>query len=154
MPLTPRLRAALAELKASPTGRMTGRGSNRKGCPADPVWVLGDGMGKHPSTRGLQGRAFRLQRKAGLTAHGPHRNRHSRLTHLAERGTKPYALQALARHASLKTTMAYYIHTDKLKLAREAVAEIDAMTTPPLRPLGNGVETNRKRPQLRVVAAP
>lgn len=63
-----------------------------------------------------------LQSRAGLPVHGPHRNRHSVLTHLAERGESPYVLQALARHSDIETTMRFYVHVNKLALAKQAAA--------------------------------
>ncbi|MDC0668432.1 tyrosine-type recombinase/integrase [Nannocystis radixulma] len=74
---------------------------------------------------------------------GPHRVRHSVLTFLAERGVKPYALQAFARHEDLKTTNRYYVHVNKRALAREAV---DALAMS----LGNGVATLDNGPQFPV----
>nr|WP_263430235.1 tyrosine-type recombinase/integrase [Nannocystis pusilla] len=141
IPLTPRLAAALKKLWEQ----------------SDHAFVLGRGAVEYPSDRALGKRVLRMQRDADLRQHGPHRCRHSRLTHLAERGIKPYALQALARHASLKTTMSYYIHTDKRKLAREAVAEIAAMTGPPVPPapsarFGNAAEAKRKKLRIALAA--
>lgn len=64
-------------------------------------------------------------KRARLRIEGPHMIRHSVLTHLAERGVSPYALQALARHANMSTTMRYYVHLEQAKLARQATAMIE-----------------------------
>ena len=40
---------------------------------------------------------------------------------LARMGVSPYALQALARHARVATTMKYYIHLNQRELAAQAV---------------------------------
>jgi integrase len=62
-----------------------------------------------------------------LPVHGPHRIRHSVLTLLAHKGVSPYALQALARHAQLSTTMKYYyVHLKQSALAAQAVAALIA----------------------------
>lgn len=68
-----------------------------------------------------------ILKRAKLRAEGPHMIRHSVLTHLAEAGVSPYALQALARHSHLSTTMRYYIHLEQAKLAGQAVSIIDKM---------------------------
>ena len=70
-----------------------------------------------------------LQREAGLPVLGPHRIRHSFLTHLANKGVSPYALQAFARHANMRTTLKYYVHLDKAALAAVAVAALNAAPT-------------------------
>lgn len=67
-----------------------------------------------------------LQREAGLPVLGPHRIRHSVLTHLANKGVSPFALQAFARHAQMRTTLKYYVHVDKAALAAVAVDAINA----------------------------
>jgi len=66
-----------------------------------------------------------LQEKAGLPAYGAHRIRHSVLSILARAGVTPYALQALARHAHLSTTMEFYIHLNKAELAAQAIEALD-----------------------------
>ncbi len=74
-------------------------------------------------------RVRRAQEDMGLPVFGPHRIRHSVLTLLARKGVSPYALQALARHARMATTMKYYIHLNRGELAAQAVmamAEPDA----------------------------
>lgn len=70
-----------------------------------------------------------LQREAGLPVLGPHRIRHSVLTHLANKGVSPYALQAFARHANMRTTLKYYVHLDRAALAAVAVAALNAAPT-------------------------
>jgi len=96
LPLTPRLRQGLAELRAQGTGSIF-------------LFIrLLRGSLTHKTDKCLQRVVYRLQRKAGLAPRGPHRIRHSVLTHLAEGGgVDPYALQALARHSELQTTMKY-----------------------------------------------
>jgi integrase len=71
-------------------------------------------------------RVRQAQKRAGLPVHGPHRIRHSVLTLLAHKGVSPYALQALARHAQLSTTMKYYVHLKQSALAAQAVAALIA----------------------------
>lgn len=66
-------------------------------------------------------RVRRAQEGADLSIYGPHRIRHSVLTLLARMGVSPYALQALARHARVATTMKYYIHLNQRELAAQAV---------------------------------
>lgn len=135
VPLTPRLAAALADLRA--TGECD-------------TWVLprrSKGRRRlrsydHSHEGTLATWVSELQAAAGLPAHGAHRVRHSRLTHLAERGVALRSLQHLARHASEKTTERYYLHVRKRQLAAVAVAEIAAMTeTPAPAPVGNAGET-------------
>ncbi|MBK8261679.1 MAG: tyrosine-type recombinase/integrase [Nannocystis sp.] len=69
-------------------------------------------------------RVRRAEARAGLTVYGPHRIRHSVLTLLAHKGVSPYALQALARHAQLSTTMKYYVHLQQGQLAAQAVTAL------------------------------
>ena len=66
-----------------------------------------------------------ILRRARLRIEGPHMLRHSVLTHLAESGVSPYALQALARHSHLSTTMRYYVHLEQAKMASQAVSMLD-----------------------------
>jgi integrase len=66
-----------------------------------------------------------LQLAAGLPVLGPHRVRHSVLTHLANRNVSPYSLQAFARHANMRTTLDYYVHLQKAELAAAAVDVLD-----------------------------
>lgn len=118
VPLTPRLAAALGEHR---TVQNTG------------PWVLGrivHGKPTFSSDALLKQRVTRLQELAGIPVWGPHRVRHSVLTFLAENGATPYALQALARHADMATTMRYYIHLDRLRLAREAISMLAERATP------------------------
>jgi integrase len=74
-------------------------------------------------------RVRQAQKRAGLPVYGPHRIRHSVLTLLAHKGVSPYALQALARHAHLSTTMRYYVHLKQGALAAQAVAALTAPDT-------------------------
>ncbi len=66
-----------------------------------------------------------LQQEAGLPVLGPHRVRHSVLTHLANKNVSPYSLQAFARHANMRTTLDYYVHLQKAELAAVAVDVLD-----------------------------
>ena len=87
-------------------------------------------------------RVRRAQEDANLPVFGPHRIRHSVLTLLARMGVSPYALQALARHARMATTMKYYIHLNQAELASQAVrmlADPDAFGNPKATP-GNNPE--------------
>ena len=67
----------------------------------------------------------RWQSWAGLPAHGPHRIRHSVLTHMVERGLDVHALKNFARHSKIQTTMRYYAHADKVRATARAVATMD-----------------------------
>jgi integrase len=89
---------------------------------------------------------------AGMRPYGPHRVRHSRLTHLAERGLPLRALQHLARHARERTTETYYLHVNKLKMAELAVEELASMTPPLPPPPGNGEDTAGKALPIALVA--
>ncbi|MBK8262861.1 MAG: site-specific integrase [Nannocystis sp.] len=86
-------------------------------------------------------RVRNAQKRAGLPVYGPHRIRHSVLTLLAQKGVSPYALQALARHAQLSTTMRYYVHLKQSALAAQAVA---ALTAPDAE--GNGAAREERSP--------
>lgn len=90
--------------------------------------------------------------RARMRVEGPHMIRHSVLTHLAEDGASPYALQALARHAHMSTTMKYYIHLEQAKMAGQAVALLDRPTHPsdPVTPVASPVTRATK---LRIVKA-
>lgn len=61
----------------------------------------------------------------GAAVYGPHRIRHSVLTHMAMSGVDPYKLQAFARHSDLETTLRYYVHLNKAALTASAVAALD-----------------------------
>ncbi|WP_394764839.1 site-specific integrase, partial [Stenotrophomonas sp.] len=71
-----------------------------------------------------------IQRAAGIRGSGPHLIRHSALTLAASRGASPYALQALARHSNMSTTMRYYIHLQQVKVAQEAVSLLEGTAAP------------------------
>ncbi|PCC69512.1 Phage integrase family protein [Nannocystis exedens] len=95
VPLTPRLVQALQALKME---------------DLDRTWVLPrrtkrepEPGGTHSDDRYLPRIVTTLEADAGLPAHGPPRIRHSRLTHLAEKGLPLRALQHLARHANEET---------------------------------------------------
>lgn len=95
-----------------------------------------------PSARG---RMQALQLQAGLPVLGPHRVRHSVLTHLANKNVSPYSLQAFARHANMRTTLDYYVHLKKAELAAVAVDVLDEEDA-----LDNGAppkRDNAKRPR-------
>ncbi|MBZ5708812.1 tyrosine-type recombinase/integrase [Nannocystis pusilla] len=108
-----------------------------------------------PSAHRAQSRAWRHPQRRALPRAPRHRPpwiRHSRLTHLAEKGLPLRALQHLARHQDEATTARYYIHLDKMKLAAMAVDASAAMTEPPPPPSGSGLETKRKKPRIALVA--
>ena len=88
-------------------------------------------------------RVRRAQERTKLPVFGPHRIRHSVLTLLAHKGVSPYALQALARHARMATTMKYYVHLNQGELAAQAVA---ALTDPDA--FGNPRATRGNGPDL------
>lgn len=92
-------------------------------------------------------RVRRAQGTANLPVYGPHRIRHSVLTLLARMGVSPYALQALARHARMATTMKYYIHLNQGELAAQAVT---ALTDPDA--FGNAKATRGNDPELPPLA--
>lgn len=142
VPLTPRLESALRQFQAAgdPNPFVLGRVEKGK------LIHGSDGTGRFLINN--------LQTAAELTAFGPHRIRHSVLTYLAESGVEPYALQSFARHADMTTTNRYYVHINRLKLARKAVdvlANNPPPTPAPLVVLGNGEATNGNGPRLRVV---
>lgn len=149
VPLTPRLAEALRELRGEElhlTWVLPRRTKRRKPRSQNPRPVAGFSIETH-----LARTVTRLEVDAGLASHGPHRIRHSRLTHLAERGLSLRALQHLARHASEKTTEKYYLHVDKRRMAAMAIDEIARMTPPPPSG-GNGGETIGNRPLITLVA--
>ncbi|WP_245913975.1 site-specific integrase [Nannocystis exedens] len=127
--LTPRLAAALQRI------RRTG------------PFVLGDGDDFLTDSTAKH-RARDMQRRAGLPVYGPHRIRHSVLTLLAEAGEDPYVLQAFARHADLATTLRYYVHTNKRKLAGRAATAVTRVlgtehATPPTPRVPGNVQAAR-----------
>ena len=75
-----------------------------------------------------------LQERADLPVYGPHRMRHSVLTHLANKGVSPYALQAFARHANMRTTMKYYVHLDRAIQSGIAVDALEALEIDDVKP--------------------
>ncbi|MFY0538956.1 tyrosine-type recombinase/integrase [Nannocystis pusilla] len=91
-------------------------------------------------------RVRRAQGLARLAVYGPHRIRHSVLTLLARMGVSPYALQALARHARMATTMKYYIHLNQGELAAQAVA---ALADPDA--FGNAKATRGNTPEFTLL---
>ncbi len=114
VPLSPRLVAALrayrprGEFVFVPDGEFSPHSIPKK----QTGYVLEGTLGM---------RVRRAQEVAKLRVFGPHRIRHSVLTLLARMGVSPYALQALARHARMATTMKYYIHLNQAELAAQAV---------------------------------
>lgn len=136
IPLSPDLFDALARLKQRKTSTFILPRKFKRGGKVIP----------HGSEKGLARMVTALQIKAGLEPHGPHMHRHTTLTHAAERRASPHALQALARHGDVGTTMRYYIHAEKLELARDALSALlgpDATRQNPGK--------TRQRPPLRVV---
>ncbi|HEY0133383.1 MAG TPA: site-specific integrase [Nannocystis sp.] len=86
-----------------------------------------------------------IQRLAAIRGSGPHLIRHSALTLAASRGASPYALQALARHSNMSTTMRYYVHLQQVKVAQEAVSLLEGTPAP---------STDGQLPANEVTAAP
>lgn len=117
VPLSAALAAALRQLHALQGG-------------ASP-FVLQRPGGLHTNDGANAKRVALLQRIAGVPVFGPHRLRHSALTHGANNGASPYALQALARHADLATTNEYYVHLNSANVARQAVALFDPAPSAP-----------------------
>lgn len=64
--------------------------------------------------------------------------RHTALTLAAQAGVPPLALQKLARHSTLETTMRYYVHIHDMEMAALAVAALDPT---PAGPFGDGLAT-------------
>jgi hypothetical protein len=50
---------------------------------------------------------------------------------MAHKGATPYQLQAFARHASMRTTMLYYVHLENASLTEGAAAFLDDETDEP-----------------------
>ena len=94
-------------------------------------FVLQRPGGSHTNDGANAKRVTLLQQIAGVPVLGAHRLRHSALTHGANNGVSPYALQALARHADLSTTNRYYVHLNSANVARQAVALFDSAPTAP-----------------------
>jgi excisionase family DNA binding protein len=139
VPLTPRLAAALKVLQAEQehsTWVLPRRSKTR----ARKTLEGSRGRGEHSDEGHLGTHVTRLQEAAGLPGYGPHRVRHSRLTHLAERMIPLRALQHLARHAKESTTEKYYLHVNRLAAAEVAIDELVSMTTSP-EPPGNAQAT-------------
>lgn len=129
VPLTPRLAQALRALKAENEHRtfvLPRRAKIRIVAEHDKS----RGRGEHADEALLSDQMQRLQLAAGLPPYGPHRVRHSRLTHLAERMIPLRALQHLARHAKESTTEKYYLHVNRLAAAEVAIDELIEMTSP------------------------
>lgn len=82
-----------------------------------------------------------LQRTAGLPVHGPHRIRHSVLTHLANKGVSAYALQAFARHSNMRTTLTYYVHLER---AVQSGIAVDALASDDVKPAGKAKRARGK----------
>lgn len=112
----------------------------------------------HGSEKSLAKLVTELQEEAGLQACGPHRHRHTGLTHAARMGANPHALQHLARHGDPATTARYYLHFEKVELAREALAALtgSAPKGPTPEPASDKSDWHSlalpgTRPKLRVV---
>lgn len=140
VPLSPRLAEALrahrprGEFVFVPDGEFSPHSIPQKGTS----FVLEGTLGM---------RVRRAQALANLHVYGPHRIRHSVLTLLAHKGVSPYALQALARHARMATTMKYYVHLNQGELAAQAVmalADPDAF--------GNAKATRGNSPEFPPLA--
>ncbi|MCY0992249.1 tyrosine-type recombinase/integrase [Nannocystis sp. ILAH1] len=135
IPLTSRLKEALRELLATrPDVKF--------------VFLPKRGRRAHTTDQALAWIVNKIQVRAGVEVRGPHRIRHSVLTHLAEAGESPYALQALARHSDLQTTLLYYVHVNKLALAKQAIAALEARSSrlgKGQAKLGNVVQMRSKR---------
>ena len=142
IPLSPDLLDALARLEKKKTSPFV---LPRK-------WKRGGKVIPYGSEKSLAKMVTALQVKAGLEPHGPHMHRHTTLTHAAERRAVPQALQALARHGDVATTMRYYIHTEKLELARDALAALLGPDPAPEATRQRSGKT-RQRPSLRVIKA-
>jgi site-specific recombinase XerD len=69
--------------------------------------VLCHADGSALTQRLLDGHVRRASRRAGLRSIGPHALRHTFCSHLAMRGAPPRAIQELAGHRSLNTTLRY-----------------------------------------------
>ncbi|WP_256254103.1 tyrosine-type recombinase/integrase [Nannocystis exedens] len=96
------------------------------------------GRWTHCNESTLATRVSAIQRAAGVAPKGPHMHRHTALTLAAQAGVPPLALQKLARHSTLETTMRYYIHINNVEMAALAVAALDA---PSAGSFGNGLAT-------------
>ena len=140
VPLSPRLAEALRALR--PRGDFVfvpdGEFSPHSIPHRDTEYMLEGTLGM---------RVRRAQESAHLTVFGPHRIRHSVLTLLAHMGVSPYALQALARHARMATTMTYYVHLKQGELAAQAVT---ALTDPDA--FGNTKATRGNNPEFPPLA--
>lgn len=135
IPLTSRLKEALQELQAERPG-------------SGFVFIPKHRKRAHTGDQALAWIVHHVQERAGVEVRGPHRIRHSVLTHLAESGESPYALQALARHSDLQTTLTYYVHVNKLALAKQAIKALEARSSrlgKGQAKLGNVVQMPRRR---------
>lgn len=83
------------------------------------------GRWTHCNETTLATRVQAIQRRAGVAPKGPRMHRHTALTLAARAGVPPLALQKLARHSRLETTMHYYIHIQDVEMAALAVAALD-----------------------------
>ncbi|WP_434424629.1 tyrosine-type recombinase/integrase [Nannocystis pusilla] len=135
IPLTSRLKEALQELQAErPDTKF--------------VFIPKQRKRAYTGDQALAWIVHHIQERAGVEVRGPHRIRHSVLTHLAESGESPYALQALARHSDLQTTLTYYVHVNKIALAKQAIAALEARSPrfgKGLATSGNVVQMPRRR---------
>lgn len=145
VPTSPRLERALEELRnrgEHPVFVLPRRAHRRRPRSATPRPI-----GDWSDERSLARLVTSMEVAAGCEPWGPHRIRHSRLSHLAERGVPLRSLQHLARHVSQAVTERYYIHVRRRVAAREAVDAIAAMTGP-----GNGPEKEAVSRRLSIVA--
>lgn len=118
VPLAPVLLTALRQLHAAQGAR----------CPF-VLQRLRAGRWTHHNDNTLATRVCTLQRAAGVAPKGPHMHRHTALTLAARAGVPPLALQKLARHSRLDTTMRYYVHLKDVEMAALAVAALDPAPT-------------------------
>lgn len=127
VPIAPALMTALRQLRE-------GKG------PRGPFVLprLRSGRWTHCNDNTLATRVATLQRAAGVAPKGPHMHRHTALTLAARAGVPPLALQKLARHSRLDTTMRFYVHLQDVEMAALAVAALDPAPNPRF---GNGLAT-------------
>ncbi|WAS90068.1 hypothetical protein [Nannocystis punicea] len=79
----------------------------------------------HCNETTLATRVQAIQRQAGVAPKAPLHAPHTALTLAACAGVPPLALQKLARHSRLETTMRSYVHIQDVEMAALAVAALD-----------------------------
>lgn len=85
--------------------------------PNDYIFFEGDPSMPIP-VRTASDRLYAIQDKAGMKKFGWHRIRHSRATHLRDKGVAIEDISAILRHKDIKTTMRY-AHTDTDMLGKK-----------------------------------